>query len=632
MGKLFVWLMFLLFALSVFGVNELNWSKKSPKRINWNDAKRYCANLNENGCSNWRLPTISELRTLIKNCPPTEIGGECKVTDDCLSYNCRNKACSGCSSSSYGVYSVFGDTCWLWSSSEQSDARADAWGVLFNDGNISNYYEDGNVLNVRCLRNDSESSQARKHVEVVNDSKYTENLHCNSDCNLPKNNKLQDNSEMVVIPAGWFWMGCVPGDIRCSESEKPRHKVFISEFKIDKHEVTVGQYQACVEAGVCNNNDENNKHYRTFNEKDTLPCNLGQTGKEQNPMNCVNWLGAKAYCEFVGKRLPTDAEWEKAARGGVNGKTYPWGNKAPSCKYEVIEDNGGEGCGAGGTWNVCSKPENGYGLCDMGGNVIEWVNDIYDKRYYKYSDKKNPKGPVYSDNLIEKCIGCSPKIHHVSRGGALTYDVDFHMLRTSSRGGSTFGSSVYGFRCASDENSINTSKKDVIKQNTQERLNFSAPKSRKEFVEYLQNAIREESVENIMKLFPSKDLFSNMCPHPKWIEKYEFFKSRAKKTVENTFKHNNFKQAHFLEFKGGDIKKKRKEKSCPNVILGSDFKLFYLMKDNGHEEDVIEIEIDNPVFYKGNYYFLTVFDPESHKSKILYESNKRMLNKIKKFR
>lgn len=98
--------------------SDLKWSKIAPKPMMWNEAKKYCENLNEDGYSDWELPTISELRTLIKNCPLTEAGGECKVTDSCLSYkNCRNNACSGCSGASDGRYSKLGDTGWLWSSS-----------------------------------------------------------------------------------------------------------------------------------------------------------------------------------------------------------------------------------------------------------------------------------------------------------------------------------------------------------------------------------------------------------------------------------------------------------------------------------------------------------------------------------
>ena len=131
---------------------KLNWSKKATDKMNWNDAKKYCEDLVEDGYSDWRLPTISELRTLIKNCPATETGGACKVTNDCLHYgNCRNDACEGCSGSSDGKYSKLGDTEWFWSSSEQSDFTDGAWYVYFSYGHVLNFYKS-NFGNVRCLR------------------------------------------------------------------------------------------------------------------------------------------------------------------------------------------------------------------------------------------------------------------------------------------------------------------------------------------------------------------------------------------------------------------------------------------------------------------------------------------------
>ncbi len=129
-----------------------NWSKISAKTMNWNDAKAYCANLNEDGYSDWRLPTISELRTLIENCPATETGGACKVDNNCLSSSCYSNACGGCDSASDGRYSKLGDTTeWLWSSSELSDNSGYAWHVHFSYGYVHHYHEYG-YYDVRCVR------------------------------------------------------------------------------------------------------------------------------------------------------------------------------------------------------------------------------------------------------------------------------------------------------------------------------------------------------------------------------------------------------------------------------------------------------------------------------------------------
>ena len=134
---------------TVKGINM--WSSKSSE-MTWNEAVEYCNNLTESGYSDWRLPTISELRTLIQNCSKTELGGSCGVTDNCLSWDeCRNDACSGCDYDSSGKYSKLGDNVWLWSSSVQSDYSNDRWYVIFSYGRVGSYGV-GSSGYVRCVR------------------------------------------------------------------------------------------------------------------------------------------------------------------------------------------------------------------------------------------------------------------------------------------------------------------------------------------------------------------------------------------------------------------------------------------------------------------------------------------------
>ena len=128
------------------------WSAKTADHISWNNAISYCADLEEGGYNDWKLPTISELRTLIINCPATETGGICKGTDDCLSLeDCRNDPCDGCYTKKF--FSKIEDVDSLWSSSERSDDTGDAWTVDFYHGNITTYNKFYDYLiKTRCVR------------------------------------------------------------------------------------------------------------------------------------------------------------------------------------------------------------------------------------------------------------------------------------------------------------------------------------------------------------------------------------------------------------------------------------------------------------------------------------------------
>ncbi|HSA33732.1 MAG TPA: SUMF1/EgtB/PvdO family nonheme iron enzyme, partial [bacterium] len=235
-------------------------------------------------------------------------------------------------------------------------------------------------------------------------------------------------------PAGPFMMGCNEEvDALCGGNEKPYHEVTLSAYKIGKYEVTTKEYRKCISAGFCSNNGAYVHYYTT-----SPYCNLSKSSKEDHPVQCVTWYGAKAYCAWKGGRLPTEAEWEKAARG-TDGRKYPWGNEPEaSCEYAVIND-GGWGCGGGGTMPVGSKPlgVSPYGVHDMIGNVRELVNDYYDEGYYAVSPEVDPQGPE-SGTL------------RVGRGGCW-WDIDQYLLRTSFRGGEgpdPFYLDIWGFRCA----------------------------------------------------------------------------------------------------------------------------------------------------------------------------------------
>lgn len=198
----------------------------------------------------------------------------------------------------------------------------------------------------------------------------------------------KDGQEYVWVPPGKFWMGCVPGDDKCDDREKPRHLVTISNgFWMGRTEVTVEAYQRFTNA--------------TRRSMPEAPSFNPNWGKKEHPIVNVRWDDAKAYCQWSSGRLPTEAEWERAARGGKDGLKYPWGDD-PSPE-RANYGTGLEGKVSGRdqwvhTAPVGSFPSNDYGLYDIVGNVLEWVADRYDRNYYAFSLPNDPPGP-YSKNL-----------------------------------------------------------------------------------------------------------------------------------------------------------------------------------------------------------------------------------------
>jgi len=130
-----------------------------------------------------------------------------------------------------------------------------------------------------------------------------------------------------LVPEGSFMMGCTEEmDKDCEPNANNYHEVYLSEYKIDEYEVTITQYKECVDSGACVKLKDGVYYYLTYKTYFERGCLLGDPDVDPNlPMNCVSWGGAKQYCEWLGKRLPTEAEWEKAARG-TDGRVFPWGN------------------------------------------------------------------------------------------------------------------------------------------------------------------------------------------------------------------------------------------------------------------------------------------------------------------
>lgn len=235
-------------------------------------------------------------------------------------------------------------------------------------------------------------------------------------------------SKMVIIQGGEFSQG----SSRSSRDESPRHVIQLSPFAIDVHPVTNEQYARFLEVMGGEKDGNNNDMIRL--KESRIRRNGGkihvESGYSKHPVVGVTWYGAVAYAKWVGKRLPTEAEWEIAACGGLEEATYPTGSEIERSQANFFSSD---------TTAVMSYPTNGYGLYDMAGNVYEWCHDWYDYNYYVTATQEpdNPKGPAQG-------------VYRVLRGGcwkSLKED-----MRCSHRHRNNPGTvnSTYGFRCVAD--------------------------------------------------------------------------------------------------------------------------------------------------------------------------------------
>jgi len=222
--------------------------------------------------------------------------------------------------------------------------------------------------------------------------------------------------EMIVIPAGDFVMGCDTG----AENERPVHRVFVDGFAIGGFAVTNQLYQSFIE-------DTGHPPPPGWNDpRFNLP---------DQPVTSISWLDANEYCEWLSRRtgkpyrLPTEAEWERAARGGLEGKLYTWGDEPPHDQpnYSALWLNGPE--------RVGQRPPNGFGLQDISENVHEWCSDWYDEHYYLNSPSINPQGPTTGTR-------------RASRGGSWRHQIKITRVAARSSIPPDFKYSDYGFRCA----------------------------------------------------------------------------------------------------------------------------------------------------------------------------------------
>jgi formylglycine-generating enzyme required for sulfatase activity len=273
--------------------------------------------------------------------------------------------------------------------------------------------QDGDELGDLCdaCPNDPQNDPDQDGICSDLDNCPDDPNHDQTDCDLDGQGDGCDNDPghcvpvaMVWVPAGPFWRGscngttsptCKSGEPGYATSgapdnmhsdETPLRQISLGAYALDTFEVSAGQFADCVHGGACHAAN----YYDSINN---ASCNYGNPERLDHPMNCVNWHGAVEYCTFMGKRLPTEAEWEKAARG-TTGSKYPWGNQSPDCSFANFYGTGQDCVGATTPVGNYPKGVSPYGAFDMMGNVWEWVADWYGSDYYSSAPASDPAGPA----------------------------------------------------------------------------------------------------------------------------------------------------------------------------------------------------------------------------------------------
>lgn len=258
----------------------------------------------------------------------------------------------------------------------------------------------------------------------------------------------EDGMDMNYIPGGTFMMGSLDEDFTAAPDERPQHEVKIDPFHLDQFEVTVAQYAAFLNRigtykEACDENDCVHPRFEAGFTSYLLEEDQGDgtfiyiplTGFADYPINHVSWYGAQAYCEAMGARLPTEAEWEYAARGD-DGRIYPWGNDVPDEDKAVFASSSYDNLKP---VDALPDGQSPFGIYAMAGSLWEWTNDWYDEDYYSDSPRNNPRGP---ETTLNKVI----------RGGAWPDNNLADRIRSANRSNFTpdFISATVGFRCARD--------------------------------------------------------------------------------------------------------------------------------------------------------------------------------------
>ncbi|MCP4680197.1 MAG: formylglycine-generating enzyme family protein [Deltaproteobacteria bacterium] len=311
------------------------------------------------------------------------------------------------------------------------------------------------LLAVGCEKNDGETdSDSDGGADADTDTDTDTDADTDTDTDTDTEIETCIDGNVSSGSAGIVWVSICGGSFQMGSNERPEeqpiHEVTVPDFEMTKTEVTVAQYRECVTADACNDPDATEEwcsgDYAKYN-------NWINAGRDSYPVNCVDWYQSREFCDWVGGRLPSESEWEYAARSGGRDIKYPWGDEEATCDYAVMMEPYEEcGCNTEKTMEVCSKTNGNttQGLCDMAGNVSERVKDEYHGSYDcdnnpdEYNCSNGGTAPVDGSAWAE-----DSGAHIVfERGGSYC---DKSELRAASRYGcySPFVSgNGLGFRCA----------------------------------------------------------------------------------------------------------------------------------------------------------------------------------------
>jgi formylglycine-generating enzyme required for sulfatase activity len=409
--------------------------------VSWEMADKYCS------WRNARLPSEAEWEKAARGglegapypwgdeSPVCRIGAfnGAKFDDEDLCPDTNTEQVGSYGANGYGLYDMAGNV-WEWTAD---------WYDVYPGGDpaaSSDFGEKFRVIRGGSWLFDRGALEVNFRGTDVQESGDHFGFRCVRDVGIsPTITQDEYGIPMALVPAGSFMMGSEDGE----DDEKPVHTVMLDAFYIDQYEVTNQQFASFLnevgnkeEAGVSWMNTDNHAS-QIFLIGDTWQFD---TESAEFPVIDVSWYGARAFCEWRIARLPTETEWEKAARGGLEGNAFPWGNDPPLCEHDAqngAKFDDGEKCHKGGLEPVGSYTANGYGLYDMAGNVKEWVQDWYVFDYYANSPADNPLA-----TQIEEV--------RVNRGGS--WFSQEYELRVSYRNDDTPDTmdDQTGFRCARD--------------------------------------------------------------------------------------------------------------------------------------------------------------------------------------